>query len=112
MQLPDFILALPELDIPVSRETVESHGFQGAEGLVAFFLFREDFHLPPHAHGAQWGTVLHGEMEVTIAGKAAMHRAGDSYDIPAGMEHSVRAKAGTIVVDFWEERDRYGLRSR
>ena len=35
-------------------------------GLVVFFTFLKDMELPPHAHKAQWGTVIEGELILTI----------------------------------------------
>ena len=66
--------------------------------------------LPPHAHGAQWGTVIAGEIELTIGQETAIRGPGDSYSIPAGVTHSARIKAGTRVIDVFEEADRYALR--
>lgn len=82
---------------------------QSPEGLVVFFTFAVDLDLPAHAHGAQWGTVIAGEIELTIGDDTAIRRPGDSYTIPAGVMHSARIKAGTSVIDVFEEADRYAL---
>src|SRR6185436_19308511 len=66
--------------------------------------------IPAHSHKAQWGTVLEGEVEVTIGGETRKYGTGSSYYIPAGVVHSARAPAGCKVIDFFEEPDRYRLR--
>mgnify|MGYP001138721532 CR=1 FL=1 len=78
-------------------------------GLVAFFTFPKDMELPMYSHGAQWGTAVEGEIELTIGGETKVYRAGDSYSIPAGVEDGAMIKAGTRVIDVFEEADRYKL---
>ncbi len=78
-------------------------------GLVAFFTFLKDMELPTHSHGTQWGTVVEGEIEFTIGGETKTYCAGDSYTIPAGVEHGASIKAGTRVIDVFEEADRYAV---
>ncbi|PFG63860.1 Cupin domain-containing protein [Thioclava sp. ES.031] len=111
MELPDFIQAFPALDLPFPEDQVRRHAIRSEAGLVVFLHFLTDFDLPPHAHKAQWGTVIEGEAELTIAGETRVYRPGDSYNIPAGAEHSARLKAGTKVIDAFEEADRYPLKA-
>ena len=111
MQLPDFIMSLPALDLPIPEDVVETHAMRSDNRLTAFFIFHQDFELPPHSHKGQWGTILAGEAEFTIGGVVSTFRPGDSYDLPSGVEHSGRFKAGTIAFDVWEEPDRYQLKS-
>lgn len=110
MRLPAFIQSLPALDIPFPSDVVSSHAIRSDQGLAVFFTFHKDFELPPHAHGAQWGTVIAGELEFTIGGVTKTYRPGDSYDIPAGVEHGARVAAGTTVIDVFSEPDRYPLK--
>jgi len=107
MSYPDFIKAFPSIDIPFPEDVVQTSAVQSESGLVMFFTFLKDMVLPPHSHGAQWGTVVAGEIEFTIGGVAKTYRAGDSYSIPAGVEHGALIKAGTRVIDVFEEADRY-----
>ena len=72
MQLPDFIRKFPALDVPFSEDVVRSYAVRSDAGLVVFFDFVKDMVLPPHSHLAQWGTVLSGEIEFTIAGEITM----------------------------------------
>lgn len=110
MPFPGFITAFPGIDVPFPESVVQTSAIQSDAGLVAFFSFLEDLDLPVHSHGAQWGTVVEGEIELTIGGTTKVFKAGDSYSIPAGVEHGARIKAGTQVIDVFEEADRYAVK--
>lgn len=109
VEFPEFITALPGLDIPFPTDVVRANAVASAEGLVVFFTFLQDMDLPPHAHGAQWGTVVAGEIDLTIGENRRIYRPGDSYSIPASVTHSARIAAGTRVIDVFEEADRYAV---
>jgi quercetin dioxygenase-like cupin family protein len=111
MPYPDFIDAFPSIDVPFPDDVVRTSVVRSDNGLVVFFTFLKDMKLPMHAHGAQWGTVLEGEIEFTIGGETRTYRPGDSYSIPAGVEHGAMIKAGTRVIDVFEEADRYPIRA-
>ncbi|MCZ6820929.1 MAG: cupin domain-containing protein [Calditrichaeota bacterium] len=63
--------------------------------------------VPPHAHGAQWGVVIDGEMELTIGGETKIYRKGDHYFIPAGVMHSARFNSKVFILDYFEDKNRY-----
>lgn len=111
MSFPDFIKNFPSINVPFPEDVVLTSAIKSEAGLVAFFTFLKDMELPPHSHGAQWGAVVEGEIELTIGGQTKTYRAGDSYAIPAGVEHGATIKAGTRVIDVFEESDRYPLRA-
>lgn len=102
---PEFIRNLPEADLPLDK--VVGYLLQATKGQICFFDFEGDIEVPPHAHGNQWGVVLDGEMQLTIAGKNKLMRKGDSYFIPAGVEHSAKVETSCKVLDFFEDNDRY-----
>lgn len=106
---PPEICQLPEADI--SFAGVRGHLLQGPTGSVVFMDIAAIGQVPPHAHGAQWGVVLEGEMELTIGGQTRTYRRGDHYYIPAGTVHSATFRTRTLVVDFFAERNRYRPRS-
>ena len=110
MSYPDFITALPKLDVPFPEDVVQTAVVRSDHGLVAFFTFLKDTELPAHSHGAQWGTVVEGEITLTIGGDTKVYRPGESYSIPAGVEHGAEIKAGTRVIDVFEEADRYPIK--
>ncbi len=110
MPLPDFIRAMPALDIPFPDDAVSANAVRSGAGLVVFFTFHKDLDLPAHAHKAQWGTVIEGQIALTIDGTTRTYQPGQSYFIPSGAVHAVKVPAGTVVVDVFEEPDRYPLR--
>lgn len=110
MPLPDFIRAMPALDLPFPDDMVTTSALRSEAGLAVFFTFHQDVDLPAHSHKGQWGTVIRGEIELTIDGTARTYRPGESYNIPSGVVHAVRIPAGTIAFDVFEEPDRYRLR--
>lgn len=111
MRLPDFIRAMPALDIPFPEEAVTTRALRSEAGLMVFFTFHQDVTLPAHSHKGQWGTVLEGELELTIDGEARIYRPGEAYSIPSGKVHAVKIKSGTVALDLFEEPDRYPLRA-
>jgi len=110
MDLPDMITRLPEADLPFPPTAVKTNVLQSEHGQLVFFQILQDVVIPAHSHKAQWGTVLEGEVEVTIGGETRKYGAGSSYYIPAGVTHSASAPAGAKVIDFFEEPDRYKLK--
>jgi quercetin dioxygenase-like cupin family protein len=102
---PDLVSRLPRADIPIGGVT--AHLLQGEDNQVLFMEFSKDVTVPPHAHGAQWGTVLDGRIDLTIDGVERSYVKGDSYFIPAGVEHSATVHAGYADVTLFEDRDRY-----
>ena len=110
MKLPDIITRLPQAELPFASDAVKTSVLQSPHGQLVFFQVFEDMEVPPHSHKAQWGTVLEGEVELTIGGVTRMYGPGDSYYIGDGVEHSARAPAGSKVIDFFEEPDHYTLK--
>jgi quercetin dioxygenase-like cupin family protein len=110
MDYPAFMQAFPGLVVPLPDDQVRIHAIRSDAGLVVFFDFLKDTALPPHSHKGQWGTVIAGQITLTIDGTTRICRPGDSYDIPAGAVHSALVMAGTKAMDVFEEPDRYPLR--
>lgn len=107
---PAFIDDLPALDIPFPEDAVSARALRSDRGLVVFFTFHRDVVLPEHAHGPQWGTLIAGEITMTIDGHARTMRPGDHWDIPDHVPHSVQIAAGSVAIDVFAEPDRYPLR--
>lgn len=105
MQYPDIIKALPAIDIPLNG--AEAFLLQSHHNQLVFFDFKEDTEIPLHAHGAQWGIVVDGKIELSINGSVKTYRKGDSYYIPAGIEHGGKIYAGFKAIDFFADADRY-----
>lgn len=111
MPFPDFIAALPGIAVPFPTNVVQTAAVRSDDALVVFFTFVQEMTLPMHSHGAQWGTVVEGEIVFTIGGVTKTYRPGDSYTIPAGVEHGAVIRAGTRVIDVFQEADRYPLKT-
>ena len=102
---PEIIAGLPEADIPF--DGVKGRLLQGEDHQVVFFEIDPIGEVAPHSHGAQWGVVFEGEMELTIGDQTRTYRKGDRYYIPAGVIHSAVFKTKTWVMDFFADRNRY-----
>lgn len=107
MELPEIITRLPEVELPIPATTVRTSLLQSEHGQLVFFQVLKDVALPAHSHKGQWGTVLEGTVELTVNGSTQVHAAGSSYYVPAGAVHSAKLVAGTKVIEFFEEPDRY-----
>lgn len=112
MKLPAFLTDLSGLDLPFPKDVVRTNAIQSDTGLMTIFEILQDVVLPPHAHKGQWGTVLAGEIVLTIGDDTQTYTPSMSYSIPSGTVHSATAKAGTTVIDIFEEPDRYTLSGR
>ena len=110
MQYPPFMQALPPLDVPFPEDVVQTHALRTDRALVVYFEVLKDFEVPEHQHGAQWGHLFHGRLELTVGGVARICNPGDSWDIPAGVPHSARIDGGSLLMDVFEEPDRYPIR--
>jgi len=102
---PEWVEDLPEVDTPFTG--LEGWLLSGPDGQAVFFRAAEDFEVPSHAHGAQWGIVVTGRLHLTVSGEAGTYEPGDTYDVPAGAEHSAMLEAGTHVIDVFQDPDRY-----
>jgi quercetin dioxygenase-like cupin family protein len=102
---PGIITKLPQADIPFPG--VRGWLSQAENHQLVFFEIEAIGEVAEHTHGAQWGTVFDGEMDLTIGGETRTFRKGDSYYIPAQVPHSALFRKKTFLMDFFEDRDRY-----
>ena len=107
---PDLINNLPDADIPFKG--IKGKLLQGKDHQIVFMEINAIGEVPPHSHGAQWGVVLKGDMRLTINGVIKTCRKGDYYFIPAGAVHSANFKTNVFVIDFFEDKDRYTVKSQ
>ncbi len=107
---PEWMDAFPEADTPFSD--LEGRLLAGPHGQAVFFRAEKDFKVPPHAHGAQWGIVVSGNLELTVEGESRIYSPGDTYSIGPGETHSARLGAGTCVIDVFQDPNRYEAKSR
>jgi quercetin dioxygenase-like cupin family protein len=106
---PNPILELPEADL--GFEGVRAYLAQGSGEQILFMQFDKDVDLPEHAHGAQWGIVLEGEITLTIDGNKRTYIKGDRYYIAAGIKHSGKIHAGYADITFFNEAERYKVKN-
>jgi quercetin dioxygenase-like cupin family protein len=104
----ELILGLPEIELPVPG--AQGWLLQGEERQMAFFDLPEGGRIPLHSHGEQWGLVVRGEMELTIAGETRRLGPGDWYRIPADVEHGAHFLTRIQVIDLFADTDRYSLK--
>ena len=102
---PDLIIGLPEADIPF--EGVKGWLSQSGDHQIVFFDIEPIGKVAEHTHGAQWGFVIDGEIELTIGDKTKTYKNGDHYYIPENVLHSATFIKRTFVVDVFADRDRY-----
>ena len=104
----DFIKNLPKAKLAV--EGPVAHLLAAPQGQVVFFELPAGSSVPPHSHGAQWGIMVEGDLELTIGEETLRLKPGDSYYIPAGVTHSARVLAFSRAVDVFAEADRYAAK--
>ena len=102
---PELIQHLPEAEIPF--DGVKGRLMQGADQQIVFFEIEAIGAVAEHSHGAQWGVVFEGEMELTIGGEKKTYCKGDHYYIPAGVLHSAVFKKKTYLMDLFADAHRY-----
>ncbi len=105
MNYPEIIKNLPKINVPING--VEANLMQSPDNQLVFFEFKEDTEIPMHSHGAQWGIVVDGKIDLTIGGIEKTFVKGDSYNIKAGEIHGGKIYAGFKAIDFFEDADRY-----
>ena len=96
---------LPEADI--QYKGIQGWISQSENHQVVFLEIEPIGKVAEHSHGAQWGVVLDGEMELTIGDITKTYNKGDSYYIPDGVIHSAVFKSRTFAMDFFADKDRY-----
>lgn len=102
---PQCVKNLPRIDVPI--EGICGFSLQGTDHQVVFFDIDPIAKIPQHSHGEQWGIVVEGQMDLTIAGETRRYGPGDSYLIPAGAVHSAEFLSRVRVIDVFADRERY-----
>ncbi|MFZ2640678.1 MAG: cupin domain-containing protein [Verrucomicrobiia bacterium] len=102
---PEPILRLAVADIPIPG--LSAHISQSDDHQILFMRFSQDANVPEHSHESQWGVVLTGRIDLTIAGQLSSYQKGDQYFIPAGVMHSAKIYAGYSDITFFDAPARY-----
>jgi quercetin dioxygenase-like cupin family protein len=96
---------LPLADIPLAGLKAYLSQAQGHQ--IIFMEFSEPVEVPAHSHASQWGIVIEGKVELTIAGDKRVYAKGEHYFIPQGVMHSAKIFAGYADITFFNQPDRY-----
>jgi len=89
---PEFVDQWPKAQLEF--DGLSGQILHGEQAYVIFMSAERDVHVPEHRHGAQWGMVLAGEMELSMCGEVRTFRAGEAHYIPAGVDHTAVLRAG------------------
>jgi quercetin dioxygenase-like cupin family protein len=98
---------LPAVELPY--DTGAGHVLVGKEAAAVFVSFHERTEVGQHSHGRQWGAVLSGSMLLELGGTKTRLGPGDWYDIPPGVEHGAVVEPGTVLIDLFDEPDRFPI---
>jgi quercetin dioxygenase-like cupin family protein len=101
----DFITQLPKADLPM--EGVVGHLMASDDGQVVFFELPQGAAVPLHSHGAQWGIVVEGQIELTIGDETKKYGPGDYYHIADGEQHAATVLKPSKIIDVFSEAGRY-----
>lgn len=82
---PPLIECLPEADLQI--EGLRGRILKCADFWVLFMTADREVTVPSHRHGAQWGVVLSGSMDLTIGETRRTYGHGDMHYIPAHVDH-------------------------
>ncbi len=102
---PEMIRGLPEIAIPIAG--IRGWLLQGGQTQAVFLDIAAEAEVPRHAHCAQWGVVVTGEMTLTIGDETRTYRAGDWYYIPAGVDHGATFPTRVNAIDVFDDGSRY-----
>jgi len=96
---PELFERMPEVD--AAFHGIRMRLLRGPTASAIFVEARTAAIVPDHSHGAQWGIVVDGEMELTIGGTTRTYRKGDEYTT-----YRVRP-GGTVLMPFIPNREMY-----
>ncbi len=105
---PPIIADLPEADLPMAG--ARGWLLQGPNRQAVFFRLEPGTTVPLHHHGAQWGMVIEGELELTIGATTRTYRQGDTYLIGAGEPHGATCAGGALILDLFADAARYRVK--
>lgn len=100
-KFPDIIKKIPLRDYGI--DGLEVHVDHTPLGTVYFVNATKDVEFPTHSHASQWTVVVSGECHFTANGKTITYKKGDTYFIPAGLEHQITLCAGYSEVDYVDD---------
>ena len=94
-------------DFPTARMTDGQPGpplLDAPAGQVVFHTVCAGQSVPLHSHDDSWAVLVFGAMEVIIGEKDLKAQSGDSWFIPAGVEHGGLAVEKSLLVEVFCEK--------
>lgn len=107
---PPSIVKLPKADIKI--DGLKAYISQSDNHQILFMEFNKDVEIPEHIHSDQYGIVLEGKIDIIIDGKTQEYKKGDRYFIPEGVKHSVKISSGYTDITFFNQKDRYQIKTK
>ena len=104
-EFPDFIRALPEIDLPI--EGARGWLMQGEGQQTVFVEFDRTTEVPEHTHAEQWEFPLAGSVRFRMPDGERVHLPGEHFYIPAGVPHSAVVSDGYRALMIFNSPDRY-----
>jgi quercetin dioxygenase-like cupin family protein len=93
-------------DLSNYRETVTGVTYKtltyGAKTSLGEFHLQKGYEIPNHSHPhEQTGYMVSGKIAFTIDGKDYNAEAGDSWNIPGNVEHSVKVHEDSLLIEVF-----------
>ncbi len=104
-EFPAFLRSLPEVDLPF--HDAKGWLMQGPDRQIVFIEFGAECEVPAHSHAEQWEIVLAGRVVLRTDDGSTEYRRGDTFFIPAGVEHSATVHDGYKAIVIFNASDRY-----
>ncbi len=101
---PPFVDSWPEVEL--TYEGLTGRVLKSPLGLTIFMAADRDVLVPRHRHGAQWGIVLSGHMELEMGGVRESYGPGQSHYIPSGVDHEAMIYAGWRGLYIFDKSER------
>lgn len=98
---PEIIQKIPARDYGI--EGLHVHVDHTPRGTIYFVSAEKEIEFPTHSHASQWTIVVSGSCTFTANGESKIYQAGDTYFIPAGLEHQITLHAGYSEVDYVDD---------
>ncbi len=94
---PPEIVALPDFEGPFDAYRLQAEGCE-----VLFATYPAGTVIAPHTHPTNnVGVITKGQLILTIDDRVSTHAAGESYHVPAGVEHAARFDTDSAEIEFW-----------
>ena len=106
---PEVFAKMPESDAPFCG--IRMRLLRRPTASAIFTEATDAASAPEYAHGAQWGIVVDGEMELTIGGATRTYQKGEEYTTLARVVHGAKLRPGTRVIDVFDDPDWYRPRT-